>query len=281
MLNKKQLTEYFKPITPIATSLSQSGMIQHPVGCVFFDIYGTLLISASGDIRVTPKQIQPVKKLEKLIRKYQISKTPQSILQDLYSLIESNHQQLKQKGIDYPEVEIDRIWMDVLEQKDIEIIRKFAVEFELIVNPVYPMPHVKELLNELNKKKILMGIISNAQFFTPYLFLWLLGSLPEEMGFHPNFIFYSYQYGYAKPSGFLFDLAAEKLNHINLSTSEVLYVGNDMLNDIYPAKSRGFKTALFAGDKRSLRLRENDPCCSQLSADIIITDLIQLLDYIL
>ena len=60
----------------------------------------------------------------------------------------------------------------------------------------------------------------------------------------------------------------------------VLYVGNDMLNDIYPAAKAGFKTALFAGDSRSLRLRKDKPKCKYLSADIVITDLIQLLDYL-
>ena len=32
-----------------------------------------------------------------------------------------------------------------------------------------------------------------------------------------------------------------------------------MLNDISAASRAGFKTALFAGDRRSLRLREGDP----------------------
>jgi putative hydrolase of the HAD superfamily len=53
-----------------------------------------------------------------------------------------------------------------------------------------------------------------------------------------------------------------------------------MLNDIYPAKNAGFNTALFAGDARSLRLRKDIPECKTLSADLVITDLIQLLDYI-
>jgi len=53
-----------------------------------------------------------------------------------------------------------------------------------------------------------------------------------------------------------------------------------MLNDIYPAKMVGFKTALFAGDARSLRLRKNHPKCQNLSADIIITDLAQILDLV-
>ena len=40
------------------------------------------------------------------------------------------------------------------------------------------------------------------------------------------------------------------------------------------------KTALFAGDERSLRLRENDSRCKDLSADVVITDLIQVLGHI-
>ncbi len=39
----------------------------------------------------------------------------------------------------------------------------------------------------------------------------------------------------------------------------------------------GLKTALFAGDQRSLRLREHDPRCSTLEPDLIITKLSQLL----
>ena len=53
-----------------------------------------------------------------------------------------------------------------------------------------------------------------------------------------------------------------------------------MLNDIYPAKQLGFQTALFAGDARSLRLRADDPRCRNLSADLVLTDLEQLIGYI-
>jgi putative hydrolase of the HAD superfamily len=78
----------------------------------------------------------------------------------------------------------------------------------------------------------------------------------------------------------MFNAAVEKLEKMGMSAHSVLYIGNDMLNDIYPAKKAGFRTALFAGDARSLRLRENHPKCKDLSADIIITDLIQILDHI-
>jgi putative hydrolase of the HAD superfamily len=57
-------------------------------------------------------------------------------------------------------------------------------------------------------------------------------------------------------------------------------VGNDKLNDIWPATQLGLKTALFAGDQRSLRLRENDVRCSGLEPDLVITRLSQLSDFI-
>ena len=46
-----------------------------------------------------------------------------------------------------------------------------------------------------------------------------------------------------------------------------------MLNDIYPAAAAGFITALFAGDRRSLRLRKEHPACKGLQPDAIVLDL--------
>ena len=125
-----------------------------------------------------------------------------------------------------------------------------------------------------------MGIISNAQFFTPYLFNWFLDSSPGDLGFKSDLIFYSYKSGHAKPSPVMFDAAAKNIMNMDISLHSVLYIGNDMLNDIYPAKMVGFKTALFAGDARSLRLRENHPKCQNLSPDIVIIDLLQLLKHL-
>ena len=44
------------------------------------------------------------------------------------------------------------------------------------------------------------------------------------------------------------------------------------------AGKAGFKTALFAGDMRSLRLRRDDPEVENIKPDFIIDDLAQLLD---
>ena len=49
-----------------------------------------------------------------------------------------------------------------------------------------------------------------------------------------------------------------------------------MYKDIYPAQQVGFKTALFAGDMRSLRLREDKAEVQGLHPDYIITHLEQM-----
>ena len=49
-----------------------------------------------------------------------------------------------------------------------------------------------------------------------------------------------------------------------------------MLNDVLPAKQVGFRTALFAGDRRSLRQREDDLRVSKIVPDLVLTELGQL-----
>jgi putative hydrolase of the HAD superfamily len=275
-----RLLHYIEPLSPLPTSLNPSKKLKEKVKCILFDVYGTLFISGSGDISIARQQSRLTQNLKNLLSRYQIKKKPQIVLDDFFSAIDIEHERLKKKGVDFPEVKIDRIWMRVLEIEELDAVRAFAVEFELIVNPVYPMPNLEKMLSNCKKSKILMGIISNAQFFTPYLFTWFLYLSPEDLGFKSDLIFYSYKSGHAKPSPFMFEAAAKSLRNIDISAHSVLYIGNDMLNDIYPAKMVGFKTALFAGDARSLRLRKNHPRCQNLSADIVITDLVQILDFV-
>ena len=274
------ISKYIKPILPLPTSLKQSGKLEEKIEVILFDLYGTLFISKSGDISIAKKKSPQMERLEKLLQQFGIKKGSQTVLKRFYAAIENQHEILKKKGVDFPEVEIDQIWMRVLENDDLETVRAFAVEFELIANPVYPMPHLEKLFSACQDSNVLMGIISNAQFYTPYLFNWFLDSNPEDLGFYPDLILYSYKFGYAKPSTFMFQVAAEQLKNMDIPAHSALYIGNDMLNDIYPAKNVGFKTGLFAGDARSLRLRKNDPKCKNLSVDLVITDLVQILDYI-
>lgn len=272
---KHLIAEYIRPMQPVPTELTRTGSLTDKIECILFDVYGTLFISGSGDIHMAPKEPCDNHRLKKLLEKYKIDQKPRIVRADFFNQIETEHQAMREKGIDFPEIIIEKIWQDVL-GLDLQTARAFAVEFELIQNPVYPMPYLKQMLHECRELNLLIGIISNAQFFTPYLFDWFLESNLEDLNFEPDITLFSFQFGRAKPSPYLFQLAGDRLKQKGIPARTVLYLGNDMLNDIYPAQKAGFKTALFAGDARSLQLRKDHPRCKNLSPDLVITRLDQV-----
>lgn len=280
MVNKESIQKYLHPLAPLKTSLTPAGKLREEIKCVLFDIYGTLFISGSGDIDRTEPDSPQLAQLKELLAEYRIHKTPRTILEELNGAVNARHAALRQRGVDFPEVNIDQIWRQVLQNEDQTAVRQFAAEFEFITNPAFPMPHLVDLLTACREQGLLMGIISNAQFYTPCLFEFFFDSGPEGLGFSPDLIFYSYRFAVAKPSVALFETAAARLKAKKIKPAWVLYIGNDMLNDIYPAKLTGFQTALFAGDRRSLRLRADDPRCRDLTADLVVTDLGQLIQFI-
>ena len=50
-----------------------------------------------------------------------------------------------------------------------------ATEYECRVNPVWPMPGARDCLRELAGAGLALGIVSNAQFYTPPMLQALLG----------------------------------------------------------------------------------------------------------
>jgi putative hydrolase of the HAD superfamily len=281
MLTKEEFKSNVAPLTPQPTNIQPGGTLNHKIECVLFDVYGTLLISASGDIGVAKKkESEKTWKLEPLLRKFGISRPPASLLNDFFAAIENERQNLRQAGTDHPEIRIEEIWNQVLNIKKIDQAKAFAVEFEMIANPVFPMPHLNEMLYACRQKNISLGIISNGQFYTPLVMEWLLDCNLTDLGFDPELMIFSYQQQQAKPSLSLFRLAVAQLKKKHIPEKAVIYLGNDMLNDIYPAHTVGFNTALYAGDARSLRLRKKDPRCKNVSPDLIITELLQIPDHL-
>jgi putative hydrolase of the HAD superfamily len=276
-VEKAIFERHIHPLTPVPTGVEPRLEGMRNFRAMLFDVYGTLLISGSGDIGISREQ--PVKEdaLRDLLRRCHIDRTPDGLSTALHRAIEQEHAKARRQGIDFPEVDIVRVWQTLLGVGDLYRLKSFILEYELTVNPVYPMPGLTTLLSTCHARCIPMGIISNAQFYTPYVMEWFLRSSMEESGFDPRLIFLSYRFGYAKPSMVMFKRAADELSRIGIPAEAALYVGNDMLNDIRPASAVGFKTALFAGDARSLRSRESDDRCRGRSPDLIVTDLRQLI----
>lgn len=270
--------DHIHPLTPISTGETPTGFARiSQVKAMIFDVYGTLLISASGENNPHNRHDSPKRKLTGVLQRYGIDHTPESLMNDLHRTIEHTHANLRQEGIDYPEVDMVHVWETILGVRDINWLKTFALEYEMVVNPVYPMPGLEELLAVCRERNLLLGIISNAQFFTPLLLQHMLGMSLDMSGFDPQLIFYSYRFRTAKPSLLMFDRAAAALRRRGVSPASVLYVGNDMRNDILPAKKVGFQTVLFAGDRRSLKRRNGDVSCKHITPDAIVTHLRQLI----
>ncbi|MFW5916609.1 MAG: HAD family hydrolase, partial [Bacteroidota bacterium] len=227
----------------------------------------------SGDITADSDKPEKQRAIDRLLWDHSIRLNSETVIARLLDEIKKEHAQKQNLGIKCPEVRTHRIWMKITEINDRETARRLALGYELIVNPPYPMPHLDRLLESCRASGLKMGIISNAQFYTPLLFPYFLGKKPRELGFDPDLIFYSYVSGVAKPCSDMFEAAARKLEAKEITPGSVLYTGNDMLNDIYPAAETGFQTALFAGDRRSLRLRKDDPRCAHLDPDLTVYSL--------
>lgn len=286
-LNSRQLN-------PFPTKQKEKLVKCGPIKSIIFDIYGTLLISASGDIGTVKGYSKSeifLNSLKKSGIKVIDSNAGEKGLECFYHEIELSHIASKKQGIKYPEVVITEIWKKVIlklkidELIDIETVDNIsllaATYFECINNPVWPMPDLVEVLNTLGKNGIVLGIISNAQFYTPLLFPALTGYSLKELGFNSEIIQFSYKGKEAKPSQTMFNEVIKELKtEYNIDPSNTLYVGNDMLNDIYSAQTAGMKTSLFAGDARSLRLRKNIPQVNGVKPDIIVTDLRQIPDLV-
>jgi putative hydrolase of the HAD superfamily len=274
-MNDRLFRRYLRPMTVQPTELPASGKPRRPIRGLLCDVYGTLFISGSGDIGA-PSEDGPEAELAAFIAEQRISGTPRELRQRLSAAIQQRHAQLRGGGIEFPEIHIEAIWKSILDTRDGNHARDVALAYELIVNPVYPMPGLTDLLRACRAAALPLGIVSNAQFFTPLLFHWFMGAPPEMLGFAPDLTAYSFRLGVAKPSPLLLDYCLAGLRRRGLRPADVLVLGNDMLNDILPAHQAGYQTALFAGDRRSLRLREDRPECRQVAPDLVVSALNQI-----
>lgn len=276
------------PVSPPADAVPRLPELKD-IRAVVFDVYGTLFSSGVGDISLATEEDRdaPIRAVLS-DNGVEIAKTASSLRFDdaLHDMIHRHQEKRRAEGIEYPEVEIRSVWADLLKQlaEDGEIvpapsvdIDSLVIDYETRVNAIQPMPGLAELLAEVRARGLILSIISNAQFYTPLLFEAFLGESIDALGFCPKCNVWSYQELEGKPSQKLFRLAAERLyKHHDLRPEQCLYIGNDMRNDIWPARASGFRTVLFAGDRLSLRRRQEHPACKDIQADAEITELGQV-----
>ncbi len=281
-----RIRDLTQPLEPNATGLVPRLDRLQGIRAVLFDVYGTLVISASGDI-AAGEETRDAEAFHAALERAGLATHPREAYAEgparLIEAVRASHARSRSRGIEYPEVDIVAIWARVLAElsnvpaADKHACRVAAVEYECRQNPVWPMPGAAVTLATLRERGLRLGIVSNAQFYTPLMLQALLGANPEQLGFLPELCAWSYQHGEAKPATGLYERVLEVLSqHHGIRSNQVLYVGNDRLKDIWPAARLGCRTALFAGDRRSLRLREDDERCRNVEPDVVVTALDQL-----
>ena len=276
------------PLKTEATDYQCQNTLKAPIRAVILDVYGTLLISESGDVGVTlPQDIGNY--IEESFSALGIEAEPdvgEHAAKVYRNAIKDTHGLARKHGTEQPEVEIREIWQNVCESlinlnlidqlPTNDDVLRLAVEYECRANPAWPAENAVTALKSLQDCGLRLGLVSNAQFYTPLYIEALLGATIEQLGFDKKLCAWSYLVGEAKPSTVMYEQVSEALKRKGILTRESLFVGNDMLNDIAAASKAGFQTMIFAGDRKSLRLREGDRRCSGVRPNACISTLPEL-----
>lgn len=289
----ERIRELTNPLSPVSIDHKTSLCQIEDIKCVALDFYGTMFISAVGEIGIDEEQeLNSARFFANALED-----TGFTILDEeagmrgtyLFEDTVKDHIEAgKDNGIDVPEPVITGVWADVLttlREEDLiegeitpDKARLFGIEFEFRINDVWPVPDLKNILSEILDQDIKLGIISNSQYYTPLTFEAIMGKTPTELGFDPNLLVWSYKTGRKKPSPAFYQLFVDAARQQGIEPQEVLYIGNDIRKDIAPAKKVGMKTALYVGDERSMRHEAHHLQQERFIADIMIDDLHQILE---
>lgn len=246
-----------------------------------FDVYGTL-INYWNDSFTDPdtKRIELLSSFRKtadrfgftpILEKIDSQKCAEETLHDFYhGLIVMKHEQSIGEGKSFPEVKIEEVWdiiLSILVRNGYDLeahqLGKRS-EFSRIIAYYYNFNSLKRgffdgvipALKALKAQNIKLGILSNAQFYTPIDLSLFVRDQDEELVdylelFEPELVFFSYENGVAKPNKMLYEKLFDALYELNALPSETVFIGNDLVADIQAATEIGMKTALFTGNRGS------------------------------
>jgi putative hydrolase of the HAD superfamily len=298
------------PVELSPANISPYQLDDTEIKVVLWDVYGTICGVGLGDLeksleyedrlQLAAKETVAEFSLEGTFNELYPDQPPEEALVDLYmELIAESHQKSQAMGVQYPEVVIENIWEQILtecrqgqnarpiadaKEASLYTAYRWAYFFDGALQRTYLYSTAAKCLQRLARKPIAQGIISNAQFYTPLHLRRLLrrdlkqDDLELDEFFHEQLVFFSYELGFSKPNPAIFEQAIEAAAGLGINPQQILYVGNDMLNDIYAAGQFGMQTALFVGDGSQVCLRQDEPCCRNLRPNAIVTQIEQIAD---
>lgn len=186
---------------------------------------------------------------------------PRDMKARLRAIVASDHELSRAGGLPWPEVDAVSVFSRAL-GLDAEDAARACVAWECACNPASPLPGARAFLARCAAAGLPLGIVSNAQFYTPLFIEAAYGAPlfgPAGLGFDPDLAFWSFERLRAKPDPHMFRLLAKELRGRGVDASEACYIGNDALNDCAAAAAAGFMTVLFSGDPPSFKPRLGEP----------------------
>jgi FMN phosphatase YigB (HAD superfamily) len=274
------------------------------VRAVVWNVYGTLLSIAGGDIWFThPQAFAMQVALDKTVQEFKMwsamSRRPGQPAEYLAILYEQALLKQKMAGSGssrerVPEVWSERVWEAVLKllcQKDYrfdtnfygalnELSRKVAYFFHSCLQGTACYPGAADAMLRLKSRGLMQGLLADAQHFTPLqlqrgLAVQVPGMQLSDL-LDDGLRFLSCEAKARKPSERLFRKVQSAIVELGIAPEQVLHIGSSITRDLLPARRLGFRTALFAGDKASLQATPEQLKDSAGRPDVLLTELSQL-----
>jgi len=204
---------------------------------IFFDLYGTLI-----DILTDENDPWVYSTLSRYLSYRDIKIGPKELKK---TYIEDIQFQLKQNNESYPEVDVYKIFSDVMQRYGNKKYPKSAIIDTAVLFRSLTMRRfevfqgVYEVLASLVEKYEL-AIISDAQWVFTEPEMAMLGLTPFF-----KFRILSSRFGFKKPDGRLFDTAMKRLM---IKSEESVYIGDNPQKDLMGAKKAGMKFILFRSE---------------------------------
>ncbi len=272
---------------------------------VLWNIYGTLVRIADGELlHEVPDQLRMEVALDKTIREfnmwYSMTRKPGAPWEYMYVIYQRIIEDMrlaatKRKG-DVPEVDSARVWRKVLDKLlhkeyvydesqygDLnELSEKIAYFYHSSLQGHEAAPEAARTVMAVAETGLLQGVLADAQGFSVVQLLRDLRTqeptTPVAGLFRTDLLTLSFREGVRKPSMSLFAAAYRQAKTAGVDPSQVLYISSKAAGDLAVAKTVGFRTAVYAGEKLGLSLTADDLQNPETCPDRLLTSLTQVRD---
>lgn len=221
---------------------------------VFFDLYGTLI-----NIRTDEDDIKTYEILSGYLRYHSIFISPELLRKTYFDKVQEH---MGQKGETFPEVDVYRIFFDIMHSFGAKKYSKNTVIDismlfrSLTIRKFEAFEGIYEALEDISRK-YKTALISDAQWVFTESEIAMLGI---DRFF--KYCIFSSRYGFKKPDKRLFNIAMKK---IGAKPEESIYIGDNPGKDMVGAKTAGMKFLLFRANSNTYNGFEADGCFNNYS----------------